>query len=700
MKRKFLYNKFLRAISEIIFVILLMIVMATITISRNLYTLDILGNSKDFYNSKAIAEKSNYYSKLLSEYIYNHTWDYYDNSDTIGNSKNDYKNAEYDSDDEYEDDVSNQKDSEVCYTCSSGYENYYISYSYYDGIKNFATYISEVKEKIQTDVEHISKNYAYKIRYKDELLATNINDDDEYQYVNSAVHYVYGIEGEDNIYNKNYITVDNYVSKNIVEGDDFYDCKRWYNFYNNNFRLILIISGIAVVFAIILGIYIILTTGYNQNGKLERSWLDNIPIELYALITYLYIEILANCIYDIGDTNIIIIMLVVGVGFLLWILLMDVKTILSRLKNKVFLQNSIIGRIMIVGWNAIKNIIVDMDKKWKAAMTIGGIFACETFVVMIIAALDYEKICGIIIWLIIKVVQFILLMYIYSIIYRIRNGASAIHEGKTEVKIDTEKMYGIFKEIAGCINDISVGLDKAVAEKMKSEQLKTELITNVSHDIKTPLTSIINYIDLMKKEKIENEKVQEYLKVVDKQSLRLNKLTEDVIEASKAATGNINVELSSLNLSEMLAQSLGEYENKFKEKELDIVYSEQTLPVSVMADGRLLWRVIENLFSNVYKYAMEGTRLYIDIDNDEEYVKIIMKNVSKYQLNISSDELMQRFVRGDSSRSTSGNGLGLSIAESLTKLQGGTLDIQIIGDSFIAVLNLRKPRSIVPEQNQ
>jgi signal transduction histidine kinase len=393
-------------------------------------------------------------------------------------------------------------------------------------------------------------------------------------------------------------------------------------------------------------------------------------------------------------------MLVVGVGFLLWILLMDVKTILSRLKNKVFLQNSIIGRIMIVGWNAIKNIIVDMDKKWKAAMTIGGIFACETFVVMIIAALDYEKICGIIIWLIIKVVQFILLMYIYSIIYRIRNGASAIHEGKTEVKIDTEKMYGIFKEIAGCINDISVGLDKAVAEKMKSEQLKTELITNVSHDIKTPLTSIINYIDLMKKEKIENEKVQEYLKVVDKQSLRLNKLTEDVIEASKAATGNINVELSSLNLSEMLAQSLGEYENKFKEKELDIVYSEQTLPVSVMADGRLLWRVIENLFSNVYKYAMEGTRLYIDIDNDEEYVKIIMKNVSKYQLNISSDELMQRFVRGDSSRSTSGNGLGLSIAESLTKLQGGTLDIQIIGDSFIAVLNLRKPRSIVPEQNQ
>jgi signal transduction histidine kinase len=204
----------------------------------------------------------------------------------------------------------------------------------------------------------------------------------------------------------------------------------------------------------------------------------------------------------------------------------------------------------------------------------------------------------------------------------------------------------------------------------------------------------------MKKEKIENEKVQEYLKVVDKQSLRLNKLTEDVIEASKAATGNINVELSSLNLSEMLAQSLGEYENKFKEKELDIVYSEQTLPVSVMADGRLLWRVIENLFSNVYKYAMEGTRLYIDIDNDEEYVKIIMKNVSKYQLNISSDELMQRFVRGDSSRSTSGNGLGLSIAESLTKLQGGTLDIQIIGDSFIAVLNLRKPRSIVPEQNQ
>ena len=238
------------------------------------------------------------------------------------------------------------------------------------------------------------------------------------------------------------------------------------------------------------------------------------------------------------------------------------------------------------------------------------------------------------------------------------------------------------------VNDIASGFSNAIQESLKSERLKTELITNVSHDIKTPLTSIINYVDLLKKENIQDEKVKEYIEILDKKSQRLKKLTEDLVEASKVSSGNVKLNFESIAIKELFNQTIGEFKDRFEEKNLKIEVGMPEEDIKIKADSRYLYRIIENLFSNITKYALESSRVYIDVkeenrdSNNQKYINISMKNISKDKLNISSDELMQRFVRGDRSRYTEGSGLGLSIAKSLTELQGGKFDIIIDGDLF------------------
>lgn len=232
--------------------------------------------------------------------------------------------------------------------------------------------------------------------------------------------------------------------------------------------------------------------------------------------------------------------------------------------------------------------------------------------------------------------------------------------------------------------NISNGLSDAVNEQVKAERLKADLITNVSHDIKTPLTSIINYVDLLKREKIEDPRVQNYIEVLDQKSHRLKTLTEDLVEASKASSGNINMEFTKLDLTEMALQAIGEFADKFHVRKLEAVCTTPDEPVFVMADGRRLWRVLENLLNNAGKYAMEGSRIYIDVQKEAHEARFTIKNVSEAPLNISPDELTERFVRGDVSRTTEGSGLGLSIAKSLTTLMHGTLTISIDGDLYKA----------------
>ena len=265
-----------------------------------------------------------------------------------------------------------------------------------------------------------------------------------------------------------------------------------------------------------------------------------------------------------------------------------------------------------------------------------------------------------------------------------------IANGNTDYRVDVSKLRGPLKQHGEDLNSITDGMNKAVNDRLKSERFRTELITNVSHDIKTPLTSIINYVDLMEKEGTENEKMKEYLDVLARQSARLKKLIEDLMEASKASTGNLAVNPERCELGVLLTQTAGEYEEKLKKAGLELIIDKPDDPVVIMADRQHLWRIFDNLMNNICKYSMPGTRVYltlkrgaaIDGDSVRARALVTFRNISKTRLNVSEEELMERFVRGDSSRNTEGSGLGLSIASSLTKLQKGTMDLVVDGDLF------------------
>lgn len=269
---------------------------------------------------------------------------------------------------------------------------------------------------------------------------------------------------------------------------------------------------------------------------------------------------------------------------------------------------------------------------------------------------------------------------------RILSGIHRISEGDLNYQIDVKNMHGGNRVLAEAVNHISESIRNAVETSMKDEKLKADLITNVSHDIKTPLTSIINYVDLMKREKIETEPLKGYIGVLDEKSQRLKQLTEDLVEASKISSGNIQLIMNRINLTELLNQAMGEFEERFLEKGITMVKGFENTPVCIMADNRRIWRVVENLLSNVYKYAMEGTRTYLDMKTENGKVTVSVKNISAQPLNIPADELTERFIRGDVSRSTEGSGLGLSIAKSLTVAQGGEFNIYLDGDLFKVTL--------------
>lgn len=274
----------------------------------------------------------------------------------------------------------------------------------------------------------------------------------------------------------------------------------------------------------------------------------------------------------------------------------------------------------------------------------------------------------------------------------IKEGVRRVKDGDLHHKVDVSGK-GEFAKLAADINSITDGLYKAVGNEIKSERLKTELITNVSHDIRTPLTSIITYVDLLKNEK-DQEKVGEYLEIIDQKSQRLKVLTEDLFEAAKASSGNMPVNYERIDILSLITQGLGELDDKIQERKLEFKINQLKDKVYIQADGKLLWRAIENLLSNIFKYALEGSRVYIDIIDLGTEVKLIIKNISAYELNISSDELMERFKRGDESRSSQGSGLGLSIAKSLIEIQKGSFSIEIDGDLFKAVIQMGKAEAL------
>ena len=320
---------------------------------------------------------------------------------------------------------------------------------------------------------------------------------------------------------------------------------------------------------------------------------------------------------------------------------------------------------------------------WRTALIVLIVLVANFCIAISIRYSGFALFC----WLLLMAAVFLLACFGAWQMKSLKAAGEKLAAGEFEYKIDTKHMYWEFKHHAENLNSIGDGMAAAVEQRMKSERLKTELITNVSHDIKTPLTSIINYVDLLERPHTPEEGA-EYLEVLERQSKRLKKLTEDLVEASKASTGNMSVTLAPTSTLEIINQSLAEYGQRMEAGKLSVLINVPEPAPTVRADGRLLWRVMDNLFNNVVKYAMPETRVYVDVRTSEGNAVISVKNISRAALNVSAGELMERFVRGDASRSTEGSGLGLSIAKSLTELQHGQFSISTDGDLFKAEITL------------
>lgn len=495
--------------------------------------------------------------------------------------------------------------------------------------------------------------------------------------------------------NKQYYTAFDETVQNLDSTSDITLNRALYNQTKSLYKY----SYSTLIISIIIGsielIYLIYSLGYVKNKEeIYLSWLDKIPLEIllfgYFLLFFVEAALSVICLSVISvDVNLCVMLIMLVGYFSVLSALYGAGTLLKRIKVHTFFKNSITYRILkwlVQKFKNVKNTIAsNKNLGGKIALYFIGIVTISILIGLIFK--EFGILLDIVFW----IWCYYKIMKEVDKFKQIHDATEKIYKGDTNIKLDESLYTGVLKELAVYINDIAGGFSNAIKESLKSERLKTELITNVSHDIKTPLTSIINYVDLLKQENIQNEKAKEYIEVLDNKSQRLKKLIEDLVEASKASSGNIKINKEVLNVKELLNQVTGEFEDKFNSRGLNIISKLPEETVYIKADSRYLYRVLENTYSNVAKYAEENTRVYIDcILEEENTVVIYVKNISKDELNISADELMQRFVRGDKSRNTEGSGLGLSIAKSLTELQDGTFNIYLDGDLFKVAIKFKR----------
>ena len=356
----------------------------------------------------------------------------------------------------------------------------------------------------------------------------------------------------------------------------------------------------------------------------------------------------------------------------------------ARINTRTLISGSVIGWCLkhLRDWaRSLKGLVLRLLEYLPLVWKVILCYAIICFAEFIFLMMDNTSFVIMVLWVLEKLVLGALVGYVTLCFRTLKDGAESIAEGDYDYYIDADYMVLDFKDTANTLNHIQDGINTAVEYRMRSERMKTELITNVSHDLKTPLTSIVSYVDLLKQEPMGSEAAKEYLDVLDRQSQRLKKLITDLVEASKASTGNITVNKESLDVTTLLGQAMGEYRERLTEADITPVVKLPAKAVMVEADGRLLWRVFDNLLGNVVKYAMPGTRFYLTL-SDELGVKVTFRNISREPLEVSASELTERFVRGDQSRHTDGSGLGLSIAKSLTEAMGGDFDLDVDGDLF------------------
>ena len=446
----------------------------------------------------------------------------------------------------------------------------------------------------------------------------------------------------------------------------------------------------AAVLCLALFVFLMASMGKKPDGVKLRG-IHRVPLDLFLAAALAAVAVPANFYFDLSEINLLynplwvwmmpVTLMALWIGF---VALLTFCTLAARFRAGKWWRNSIIYIVCRFVYRAVRGFVRALPIAWKgilvyAAVVLVNFFGTlftwisgSVFLLLMLAALD---IAGL--YFVIRTVRQL---------KTLQTAGRKLAAGDLTYTVDTEKMYPVLKEHGDNLNAVSIGMNRAVNERMKSERFKTELITNVSHDLKTPLTSIVSYVDLLKKEPIESESAQEYIDVLDRQSQKLKKLTADLVDASKASSGALPVNLEKLDLGELLRQSAGEYTEKFAAAGIVPVLLVPEGETYVTADGRLLWRVLDNLLGNAVKYAQSGTRLYLELVQDETETVLTLKNISREPLNIPAEELMERFVRGDGSRHTDGSGLGLSIAKSLMELMGGKLALTLDGDLFKAAL--------------
>lgn len=476
--------------------------------------------------------------------------------------------------------------------------------------------------------------------------------------------------------------------------DAFY----WVNTLSNaisGMRWGLIVLGI-ISLAVCTASLVFLFCGAGRKSTVEGitiSGANRIPFDLYfAAVIFCWVMLglmisEASVSFSITGSVIVIGILLAGIALLALALLLSMA---ARIKAGVLVKNTLLYRIFSFTasfWKKLLHRIVYICRGLPLVWKVGVLYA-------FISLIEFIFVCStdmgylILAWCAEKLIFTPLLALVLINMKHLKKSAEEIADGNLQYQVKTADLIGDFRRHGETLNRIGDGMQVALEQKMQSERLKTELITNVSHDIKTPLTSIINYVDLLKKEGMDSPNAAEYLDVLERQSARLKKLTEDLVEASKASSGAINVVKAPTNVQVLLEQTVGEFEERLSKNGIQVVLSPCEEQCMILADGRLLWRVFDNLMSNICKYALAGTRVYLSMENTGSAVRITFKNISAYPLNISGEELMERFVRGDRSRNTEGSGLGLSIARSLVELQGGVLELQIDGDLFKSIITI------------
>lgn len=560
-----------------------------------------------------------------------------------------------------------------------------------------------------------SKTSSYKTTYDD------IKDESKYEKVeefgidekenNEKLIHSIDVESSKSEY-KYILTVG--VTDTIIQDDS--NLARYYHFYEfckpfqSHALTLTILCAIAVITLLI---YEISAAGHKKDEEvIHLSWLDKIPLDVLLVVV---LPILVCAIYALGSVvaelfwiadqlNIIgwlfgIIALVILIALVIYIYLI---TIVKRIKAGTIIKNNVCVKIALWIYHPVKKALDNFkylyhesSKTYKKVIIALLILGCFQLGFSWSYAETYGDGLTKIILLILLGAELIGLVTVIKMNADSKvllEAAENLANGNLDARIPQDKLdklNGPFFQHGKNLNSIGEGMQKAIQNELKSERMKAELITNVSHDIKTPLTSIINYVDLLSKEE-DPTKQSEYIEVIQRQSQRLKKLTEDVVEASKATSGNITVNIETVSVNEILEQALAEYKDRMDEKQLEVIESIPEYQVIAKADGRLLWRVLRNLFSNVSKYSKNDTRVYIDVKDSSDSISIEIKNTSLEQLNITEEELMQRFVRGDASRHTEGSGLGLSIVQSLIELMNGEFKIHIDGDLFKSTIVLQK----------